>query len=155
MTKSELCYDVAVQHIPAQGYHMRFEATPDECTKIAKRLGLRALKSFKGQADIQRGDLMTGRLSFQACVEQTSVVSLQPVESTVKESVDLIFVEKEPAEDDYLEDIALIEQGHIALGELFIQYLSLALPDYPRKKGEVFEGHEDSTPSPFAVLKKL
>jgi len=154
MTKSELCYDVAVQHIPAQGYKMHFEATKDECAKIAKRLGLRALKSFQGQAEIKRADLITGRLSFQAQVEQTSVVSLQPVESTLKDTVDLIFVEKEPDETS-LEEVALIEKGYIHLGELFIQYLSLALPDYPRNKGEVFEGREEATPNPFAVLKKL
>ena len=154
MTKSELCYDVAVQHIPAQGYKMQFEATKEECAKIAKRLGLRALTSFQGKAEIKRGDLICGRLSFQAQGEQTSVVSLQPVALKVKDSIDLIFVEKEP-EEASLEEIALIEQGVIHLGELFIQYLSLALPDYPRNEGEVFESREDATPSPFAVLKKL
>lgn len=154
MIKSELCYDIAVQRIPAQGYTMNFKATKEECAKIAKRLGLMSVKSFQGEAQIKRADLITGRLSFQACVEQASVISLQPVETKIQDSVELIFVENEP-EEASLEETALIEQGTIRLGELFIQYLSLALPDYPRNKGESFDGHEEATPNPFAVLKKL
>ena len=154
MTKSELCYDIAVQRISSQGYKMSFKATKEECTKIAKRLGLLALKSFQGEAQIKRADLITGRLSFQACVEQASVISLKPVETKLQDSVDLTFVEDEP-EETSLEETAQIEQGIIHLGELFIQYLSLALPDYPRNKGESFEGHEEAAPNPFSVLKKL
>ena len=154
MTKSELCYKVAVQHIPEQGYRMQFKATPTECTAIAKRLDLLALKSFEGKAQIKRADPMTGKLSFKAEVEQPSVVSLKPVQSHIQDTIELLFLDKEP-EEPSLQETALIENGHIDLGELFIQYLSLALPDYPRNEGEMFESAEDSASNPFAVLKKL
>ena len=154
MTKCELNYDIAVQQIPEQGYQMQFEATPDECVKIAKRLGLLSLKSFSGQAKIMRGDIIKGHLSFQAQVEQASVISLKPVKNRLKDNIDLLFLKDEPAEAT-LEDVALIEQGHIHLGELFIQYLSLALPDYPRNPGETFEEHTEEGSHPFAVLKNL
>ena len=154
MTKSELCYKVAVQHIPAQGYRMRFEATPSECKAIAERLGLASLKAFEGQAQIKHGEPMTGKLSFKADVEQLSVVSLKPVQSHIQDSVDILFVEQEP-EEPSLQETALIENGYIDLGELFIQYLSLALPDYPRNEGETFESAEDTASNPFAILKKL
>ena len=133
---------------------MQFKATPAECTAIAKRLGLSVLKTFEGQAHIKRGEPMTGKLSFKADVEQLSVVSLKPVQSHIQDTIELLFVDKEP-EEPSLQETALIENGHIDLGELFIQYLSLALPDYPRNEGETFESAEDTTSNPFAVLKKL
>lgn len=157
----------------------------EETAALCKRLNLLALEGLSAHLKIERlsGGMVVhvkGRMS--ANVTQACVVSLEPVPSRVEEEFEGWFADQDNAvmlakarrerqnadgEAPMLEekdDPEPIVNGHIDLGELVTQYLSLALDPYPRAPG-VGSG-EDEGPAvygdnpgaelrrnPFAALK--
>ena len=85
---------VSVHEVPASG--RRFELEADAATRaaIAKSAGLRALPRLQATFDVSRhgaeGLHVVGRV--RATVGQECVVSLDPIDNEVDETVDLIFV---------------------------------------------------------------
>ena len=85
---------------------------------------------------------------------------------TVHEEIDMLFAPphligrpEEMAELGDVDQPEPIVKGIIDLGELVAQYLSAALPLYPRKEGVQYEGNSDLTPvsqenNPFLQLKE-
>jgi uncharacterized metal-binding protein YceD (DUF177 family) len=113
-----------------------------------------------------------------ATVIQTCVVSLEPVEAEVRETVDLRFAPdadvaaaetawklalEDPATDlDRLEEPPdPIVDGALDLGVIAAEFLSLGLDPYPRKPGakleyETGDGRDEGdTVSPFAALRRF
>ena len=90
-TPDEFSRPVSVRDIPADGIVRRLEATPDECAAIARRLGVLAVGALTAELEIRRwrrdGLSVTG--SFTGRVEQTSVVSLEPVGAELSEEIAL------------------------------------------------------------------
>jgi uncharacterized metal-binding protein YceD (DUF177 family) len=96
------------------------------------------------------------------------VVTLDPIENNIDETIDLIFAPPEqipdradddadegPGAEDKMEPI---ENGIIDLGRLATDVLYLAIDPYPRKPGAVFEPRveaADPEDHPFAALKTL
>src|ERR1700732_4090030 len=84
---------VTVHEVPVTGH--RFELKADEATRaaIAKSADLRALPRLEATFDVTRlnskGLHVVGRVS--ATVGQVCVVTLDPIENEVEETVDLIF----------------------------------------------------------------
>jgi hypothetical protein len=58
---------------------------------------------------------------------------------------------------DEWDDVELVDDGAIDIGELAVQYLSLSLDPYPRKPDASWPatGAEAEPASPFAVLRGL
>jgi hypothetical protein len=93
------------------------------------------------------------------------VVTLEPIENEVAESIDLVFApaaalpghesaEVEVPIDDTPE--ALLD-GKIDLGAIATEFLLLGIDPYPRKPGVVFQspGSDDDATHPFAGLAAL
>lgn len=122
-----------------------------ECRAVAARLDLVAVSRLAAQATLQRRNdgaiVVAGRV--EARVTQVSVVSLEAFESDAAETFTTVFVppggeadlevEIDPTEE---EDIETLEGTSIDLGELAVQYLSLALDPYPRAPGEALSGDD-------------
>ncbi len=102
-----------------------------------------------------------------ARVGQICVVTLEPIENTVEEAVDLNFAPvsgTEPAgksarkrkRDDDDEPEPLVG-GSLDLGALAAEFLVLGIDPYPRKAGAEFAApkHEDAGEHPFAALESL
>ena len=143
---------------------------------IAGRLGLDALPSFRCEVVLspwgRGGWQVKGILSAQ--VQQTCVVSLEPVNNSVEEiflvrylpAKALAAFEKDqdelladPSEEDPPE---LLPDAGIDIGELAVEYLSLALDPYPRRDDAVSDFAEEAEeseaagrPNPFAALSEL
>lgn len=112
----------------------------------------------------------TGRVS--ATVGQTCVVTLEPVENEVEESIDVIFT---PSAGDFVaEDLSgagvsgdaafefgetpeVFSDGTADLGAVAAEFLLLGIDPYPRKPGAEFTppAEQSDAASPFAVLARL
>lgn len=162
---------VTVAEIPESGLHREIAAGEAERQAIAKLAGLRALTRLSGSFDLHPSSggqvIVTGRV--QATVEQTCVVTLEPLLNELDEAVDVTFVpdtgealasshrgnDEEMAEEDPPEPIV---NGEIDLGALATEFLALGLDPYPRKQGAVFEAvvtPADPADHPFAALASL
>jgi len=146
------------------------QANQEECVRLAKRLGLVALKQLAASLRIERergGVLIhvSGRL--EADVVQTCVVTLEPFPSHVEDSFSVDFTtDPTLGQNDSEVTIDLdddppeaIKGGVIDAGELTAQFLALALDPYPRAPGAALEkvgaDRDGAAPLPFAALGKL
>ena len=160
--------------VPETGLHR--ELVADEATRaaIAAVAGVKALPRLQASFDLSRqgnGLKLAGEVS--ATVEQTCVVTLEPMTSDVRESIDLVFVpaeaEAEPEPElDQIPDVIDPEapdgpeplvNGTADLGAVATEFLLLGIDPYPRKPDAVFDAPEgpghDAGANPFAVLAKL
>jgi uncharacterized metal-binding protein YceD (DUF177 family) len=153
-------HPIRVDDIPDRGMDVVVEVPQADCEKLAKAYDLVAIAALGGHFTLKpKGRDMLVRGEVKARITQTCVVSLDPFDTDVVESVDLRFSPDAPALDD--EDAALdapdpIINGIIDLGGLVAEFLALSLDPYPRKPGVEFnfEVKEDDE-HPFSALKTL
>jgi uncharacterized metal-binding protein YceD (DUF177 family) len=167
---------VTLEDIPETGEHFELEADAAVRAAVAKVAGLRDLPRLHACFDVTRrgadGLRVAGTVS--ATVGQTCVVTLEPLDNEIEETIDLAFVPRQPAEPADLQDNENHENepqprdvnwndpepligGAIDLGALATEFLILGLDPYPRKPGALFEPPQgdEPDPSPFAALAKL
>ena len=124
-------------------------------------------RALRAEFDLTRrgaGVHVSGRV--QAQVGQTCVVSLEPIENAVDETVDVLFtpgaaaggdeLAAEPGVDGRDPPEPLVD-GIIDLGALATEFLLLGIDPYPRKAGAEFAAPkvEDAGERPFAALEAL
>lgn len=164
---------IAVVQIPETGLERDIEATPEERKRIAELGGLVSVGAVKGElllSPVKGGTVhVTGRIWGK--VEQTCVVTLDPLAADFEEEIDVIFappsqirelaksVDEDVESDEETPDPPEpIENGFIDLGKLATDALFLGLDPYPRKPDAVFEPVvevPDPEEHPFAALKAL
>ena len=164
---------IAVVQIPETGLERDIEATPEERKGIAALGGLVSVGVAKGELllmPVKGGTVhVTGRVWGK--VEQTCVVTLDPLAADFEEEIDVIFappsqirelaesVDEDTESDEETPDPPEpIENGMIDLGKLATDALFLGLDPYPRKPDAVFEPVvevPDPEEHPFAALKAL
>jgi uncharacterized metal-binding protein YceD (DUF177 family) len=173
MSKPERPWNVpvALHDIPETG--RRFDLTADAATRnaVGRLAGLRDLPALSASFEVTRygpqGLHVSGTVS--ARVGQTCVVTLEPIENGMEETVDLVFVPPparsaldatqggadEKSEDDAPETLI---NGTVDLGAIATEFLLLGIDPYPRKSGAAFEpvtaGAVDAD-HPFAALAGL
>jgi uncharacterized metal-binding protein YceD (DUF177 family) len=161
---------IPLDRIPPEGASEHIVATEQERDALAERFGLLAVHALSAQLQLEpwrRGGIkVSGR--WEARIEQTCVVTLEPFEEILREDITQYFAGQnapgpaavthsvESLEED---EPDLISGGSIDLGELVAESLGLALDPYPRKPGAEFSSgapDEKSPPhSPFAALESL
>jgi hypothetical protein len=164
---------IAVAQIPEPGLHREFEASASERQALAELGGLREVLS--ANASFELALMREGRVHVvgrvKARIGQTCVVTLDPIENDIDETIDLIFAPPEqiPALADLVDDAAEgdaeipdppepIVGGTIDLGRVATDALFLGVDPYPRKPGANFEPPAilaDPEDHPFAALKVL
>ena len=146
-------------------------AKPEQLNGMAEMLKVDGIKNFAAEIKVcfsrkaHRIDVC-GRVN--ADVEQTSVISLEKFIKRYTPEFSLFFdteltaaqlKEMEFEFDDEVPDI--VENGQIDLAAIAMEQLALALDDFPRQDGEVFEFKsefdEETTQkaNPFAALAAL
>lgn len=169
-------------NVPQSGISAELTASPDECMALARRLGVISLLSLKAHVLVEpwrrNGLKLSG--SFEACVVQSCVVSLDEFESGLKGELAAKFAE---ADDPILntgssidpeviidpvgeDDPEILLDGCADIGELVVSTLAISLDPHPRKPGVTLEGvladhgyqaddHDDEPENPFAVLRNF
>ena len=163
---------VSIAQIPEGGLHRELDADEVQRKAIADIAGLRDVLSAHASFDVtpKSGGRFHVAGHVRAQLAQTCVVTLDPIETEIDETIDLMLAPPEqiPALSDLVDDAAAaeddvdppepIEGGVIDLGRLATDALFLGIDPYPRKPDAVFD-HEVTPPDPedhpFAALKAL
>jgi uncharacterized metal-binding protein YceD (DUF177 family) len=164
---------IAVLQIPDTGLHRDLEADQATRAAMAEVAGLREIISANASLDVtpDSGGRLHVKGRVRARIGQTCVVTLDPIENDIDESIDLTFAPPEqiPVLADLVDEAAdsdseipdppePIESGFIDLGRLATDALLLAIDPYPRKPDAVFKPlvtAPDPEDHPFAALKAL
>jgi uncharacterized metal-binding protein YceD (DUF177 family) len=149
----------------------RIDLTADEAERsaIAQRLGLQALSCLEAHAVLTRtSDIVRVRGRLAAALEQSCVVTNEPVPAHIDEPFELIFTPVPPpgGPDDEIElgggdlDVVFHDGATIDLGGAVADTLALSLNPYPRCAGADAALKEagvmtEADASPFAALAKL
>jgi hypothetical protein len=170
-TESLWSVPVAVEDIPETGLHIEIEPTDAIRAELAKLAAIRALPRLSATFDLTRrgaGVHVAGQV--RARVGQTCVVSLEPMESEVDETVDLLFAPgaagaAKPGDgateagmaDADAEPPEPLVNGRVDLGAIATEFLVLGIDPYPRKPDAEFSPPkvENGGASPFAALEAL
>ena len=182
--KFEFSRPIGLEKIKTNGMEVEISATPQECEALARRFGLIAVKGVEARLDLCRheragGPEYTVTGDFSADVVQACAITLEPIESSVASRLAVRYMSPqafEEVEERYdhdipldleEEDIEVLPEGVLDLGELVAQYIAISLPPYPRKEGldlsafgikaEDDQGLQSSKEeaSPFSILKKI
>jgi uncharacterized metal-binding protein YceD (DUF177 family) len=161
---------LAVQEVPPEGLHFHLEADVGTRAAIAKLAQLPAIDRLESDiAAVPHGDGLhvTGRVS--ATVEQTCVVTLEPMQSEVNELIDVLYLRNPPQSEAATpnpeeepgricdERVEALDGGTVDLGVVATEFLMLGIDPYPRKPGVVFAPPpaDQVASSPFAALAAL
>jgi uncharacterized metal-binding protein YceD (DUF177 family) len=156
---------LAISDVPESGRHLDLVADRQTRAAVAKHAGLSALPRLAASFDVTlhgRGGLhVVGRVS--ATVEQTCVVTLEPLENEIDESIDLVFAPAAAAPPVGEVEVSVADApeplvgGVVDLGAIATEFLILGLDPYPRKPDAIFQppAGGDDTAHPFAVLAAL
>src|ERR1700733_489456 len=160
---------VAADDIAESGQHFDLAAGAAERAAVARIAGLRELPRLEAHFHVTRrgagGLHVTGTVS--ATVGQNCVVTLEPLTREIEETIDLVFVPRQPPPNDKeteaeprdvkWNDPEPLIDGVVDLGALATEFLLRGLDPYPCKPGAVFQPPQDlaSDAGPFAALAKL
>jgi hypothetical protein len=159
---------VSVHDVPEAGRHYRLVADEHARATVARLAEVRSLPRLEATFEVTRrgrdGLHVLGRVS--ATVGQTCVVTLDPIENEIEDSIDVVFAPEisSPVDKGEIELTIDAEDGPeplvggaIDLGVIATEFLILAIDPHARKPGAVFEppaaGDEES--HPFAALAAL
>jgi len=163
-TVGPLSRPVSVVQLPPEGLEYSVEATGEERAAIAKDFKLPAIHSLTGRYKLTgtpKHVRVVGQV--EASITQICVVTLDPFDSTITETVDLEFAEPRPTTDQPQDEQGEYDppdeilNGQVDLGALTAEFLALGLDPYPRKPGADFQhdAGDQGADSPFAALGKL
>jgi uncharacterized metal-binding protein YceD (DUF177 family) len=156
--KSPWSVPVAVDDVPETGLHIETEAPAEVRAQLIKLANLRDLPHLSAVFDLTRrggGLQVTGQV--KARVGQTCVVTLDPLESDLDETIDLLFGPAGAASADNKEPPEPLIEGKVDLGAIATEFLLLGIDPYPRKAGAEFAAIKtaDDSSKPFAALEAL
>ncbi|WP_409726981.1 YceD family protein [Pseudorhodoplanes sp.] len=161
---------IALADVPDEGLHVALTADAETRAALARAAGLRALPRLQANFDLRKTGISCLHVQGEilATVGQNCVVTLEDIENTLHEPVDLIFESDrsgQPEGEDQETSFAFTDVdppeplvgGAVDLGAIATEYFLLGIDPYPRKHGAVFEGGEpdSSAESPFAALAAL
>lgn len=159
---------VALDEIPDAGLHLEIEANAETRAAVAALAGVNEVPALSATFDLVRqgeGVHAVGRVL--ARVGQTCVVTLEPVENAIDETIDVRFMPGGAPEavvghvvhalDEDEEPPEPLVHGKIDLGALATEFLLLGIDPYPRKPGAEFAPVKEAEPGehPFAGLEAL
>src|SRR5262245_53290720 len=167
----ELTWEHAVEDLPEAGLAVERAATPEEREAIARALDLVACRSLTVRYTVapRRGGHVQVSGTLEAQVEQTCVVTLEPLVNDVADSFKVDYWPEtempEPAggavELDDTPELEPIVAGRIGVGRVVFECLAGAIDLFPRKPGVTFEppaagaGGGSNPESPFAALARI
>ncbi|HVY97935.1 MAG TPA: DUF177 domain-containing protein [Dongiaceae bacterium] len=160
---------IEADSVGAQPIERRISANAEERAALARRFDLQAIDRLEADFTLRRAGngVIHVRGTVRGEVVQSCVVTLEPVPARIEDefAADFAAETDHPAEDEEIDFEAAdppepIRNGHIDLGELAAEHLSLALDPYPRApgarlaQGPAPDESENRPVNPFSILKK-
>ena len=156
-----------VEDVPETGLNIHLCADQSVRERVARIADILALPRLEADFTVTgrgRGLRVIGEV--QATVVQTCVITLEPIENGVAETVDLVFEPAASSESPNLvrgdgdadsEPSEPLHNGCADLGAVATEYLLLGIDPYPRKPGAVFAPPVAAAAQdgPFAALSVL
>jgi uncharacterized metal-binding protein YceD (DUF177 family) len=186
LPQSEWFYPFHVENVPSAGKTVKMKAEPQHLKDIARRMDVLAINSLEADLKLMlqnAGHILYITGNFKAEIIQECVVTLKPITSSVEDSFEAWYADHDKAvsfnrakhqlkaleEGDEVQILeeqddpeALID-GQVDLGEVVIQFLSLAVNPYTRDQSldegdapltkEILDKSSILKPNPFAALK--
>ena len=135
--------------IKKNGTEIEYEASEEECQKLAERFSIPKVVSLKAKCKLKKlaqkdfGDYSLF-VDMNAEIIQQCVITLEDVGESIDEKFSIIFKrdssseagrnqEKEIDFDADEEDIVFIQDNEVDIGEYIAEYLSLSMNPYPRR----------------------
>ena len=170
-------FPIQVNVLPSRGLPVSLDANEQERAWLAQEAGAESVESFRAELTAKRwqrdGIKLTGTL--RAVLTQACIVTLEPVESRIEETIERTFVPSTSklakprlnSDGEWLLDADgadppdVLESDTLDMWEILLEQFLLAVEPFPRAEGATFEHIADSAasegekPSPFAVLGKL
>ena len=161
-------YQLPIDQI-RDGERIDLVADDGECRAIAQRLGLESLDRLEAHAVLTRkGELVRAQGRLIASLNQSCVVTSDPVAAYVDEPFELMFIPEPESSraDEEIElgeadcDVVFHDGASIDLGSAIADTLALSVDPYPRSAGADAALKEagvltQAEASPFAALAKL
>jgi uncharacterized metal-binding protein YceD (DUF177 family) len=160
---------IEADSVGAKPLERQISANAEERAALARRFGLQAIDRLDADFTLRRAGngVIHVKGTVRGQVVQSCVVTLEPVPAGIEEdfAADFVAEAAQPVEDEEIDFTAAdppepVRNGHIDLGELAAEHLSLALDPYPRAPGaqlqQVSEAPEQGEQpiNPFSILKK-
>ncbi|MDK9697861.1 MAG: DUF177 domain-containing protein [Siculibacillus sp.] len=180
MTNSEHPLPLTLQpgEVSPSGTRLKIDADADRRVALARFADVVSITSLAAEVLVTpwSGDGFAVSGTVRAKLVQTCVVTLEPIETSVEETIDVKLVPPEamakyeiaPDENGEIDLDAStldqpdpIEDGVIDVGGIVVEHLMLGIDPYPRKPGAVFDAEEIGVGdgreklSPFAALARL
>lgn len=163
----EFSRPVEIRPFLEEGRELTLTASKREAAALAKRFRIPGIESFETYltSTKQGPGLYTLRGAVSARLTRTCVRTLEPMEERVEDVFEVTFAEPSMIEafgeerEAGPEDIEVIGEAPVDLGEVAAQYLSLMMnphpvsPEAPPPLTEPAEAKQER--SPFSVLKNL
>lgn len=164
----EFSRPIDVLRIGPAGLSLAIEAKADERARLAERMGVNEVRALSADVRLaQRGAGFAVTVAWRAEIVQECVVTLEPVETRLEDTAELLFGPSDAGPKAKAEEVEIdpdaadppepIVDGQIDVGEVVAEQLALGIDPYPRKPGAVFD-HEraelvpEPKVNPFAVL---
>lgn len=164
-----LSWNEPVRGIPDGGIEHQREASAEERTALSATLDLPGVLAFRAKYRVRPAG--NGRYSIrgriEAVVEQTCVVSLKPMTSTIAQDLEADFwpaaeiAAPESGSIDIEEEFEPepIEDGSLPIGRVIFETFASAIDPYPRAPDAALDWtpatESEAKVSPFAALAKL
>jgi uncharacterized metal-binding protein YceD (DUF177 family) len=161
-------HQLRLDHI-RDGERLDLSADDAELKAVAKRLGLASLERLEAHVTLSKtGEVVRAEGRLVACLEQSCVVTGDPIAAHVDEPFTLLFTPEPPGggADEEIElgesdcDVVFYDGATIDLGGAIADTLALSIDPYPRSAGADAALKEagvlsEEQASPFAVLAGL
>lgn len=176
--KSPIVRLLSPGEVAPSGTRVILEADAAQRAELARAAEVVSVEALRAEILVKPwsgdGFAVTGRVT--ARLTQTCVVSLEPMEASVDEEVDVKLVppekmakyEIEPDENGEIElDVSALDvpepivDGVLDIGAIVVEHFLLGIDPYPKKPGAVFDpeavgvGDGREKLSPFAALARL
>jgi uncharacterized metal-binding protein YceD (DUF177 family) len=165
---------VEADNVGTHRMERRISANPEERAALARRFELIAIDRLEAVFSLKRagGGVIHVQGEIEAQVTQACVVTLAPVPAKIAETFSADFADEDRRRPAAETEVDLeaddppepIRNGHLDLGELAAEHLSLALDPYPRAPGAEIPAEFSPDPdaeeepkrpvNPFSILKK-
>ena len=133
----EFSVAINLESIREKPCEMSLEANQDERAALSRRFGLISLDSLTAKLSLKwldQGRLLSVSGQITGDVQQSCVVTLDPVRATVTEDVEIVFargsVDKEDTE--HPNEVEPLDGQTLDVGEIVAEEMLLALDPYPR-----------------------